>query len=160
MNVSRVLVVLVGLCLAGSGRASWWSDLLLRTKRPVVREMETTGYCNCETCCSWERSWFGFGHPVYTAGRLRGRRKEVGVTASGGQARLGTVAADTSVLPIGTLVFVPGFGWGHVEDRGGAIRGNRLDLWFEDHGQAKKWGRRKVPVKYWIPARDNSVTTP
>ena len=128
------------------------TDLMIRTKKPVVREMETTGYCNCGKCCSWKYSWFGFGPPVYTTGRLKGRRKEVGVTASGTDARLGTVAADTSKLPLGTLVFVPGFGWGRVEDRGGAITGDKLDLWFEDHDKALQWGRRKVPVKFWLPS--------
>ena len=127
-------------------------DLLVRTRAPFVRELETTGYCNCERCCSWTWSWHGFGNPVFTSGRLKGRRKEVGVTASGGQARLGTVAADTSVLPIGTLVFIPEFGWGRVEDRGGAIRGDRLDLWFDDHEKARRWGRRRVPAKVWLPA--------
>ena len=127
-------------------------DLLIRTKPPVVRELETTGYCNCERCCSWTWSWHGFGNPVFTSGRLKGRRKEVGVTASGGQARLGTVAADTSELPIGTLLYVQDFGWGRVEDRGGAIRGERLDLWFDDQAKARQWGRRKVPVKIWLPS--------
>lgn len=133
-------------------------DLLIRTQAPVVRELEATGYCNCPTCCSWAWSWHGFGNPVFTSGRLKGRRKEVGVTASGGQARIGTVAADTSVLPIGTLLFIQDFGWGRVEDRGGAIRGDRLDLWFDDHGKARRWGRRKVPVKVWLPSEKNPAT--
>ena len=136
-------------------------DLLIRTQAPFVREVEATGYCSCERCCSWTRSWHGFGHPVFASGRLKGRRKKVGRTADGGQARIGTVAADTSVLPIGTLVFIPEFGWGRVEDRGGAIRGNRVDLWFEDHDQALRWGRRKVKAKVWLPpARTDGPEAP
>jgi len=148
----RTLVLAAGGVWGGVCSGGWFDDFLIRTKRPVVREMETTGYCNCERCCSWEVSWHGFGAPVYTSGRLRGRRKVVGQTASGGQARIGTVAADTSRLPIGTLVFVPDFGWGRVEDRGGAIMGDKLDLWFEEHGKAQVWGRRKLPVKIWLPS--------
>ena len=128
-------------------------DLLLKTRPPTVREMETTGYCSCEKCCSWERSWFGFGEPVFSSGPLKGKRKQIGVTASGGQARVGTVAADTRVLPIGTLVYIAGFGWGRVEDQGGAIQGDKLDIWFDDHDKARQWGRRRrTPVKIWLPS--------
>ena len=148
----RTATAIVLLALPAYALAFRLEDLLIRTKAPVVREIEATGYCNCPSCCGWTWSWHGFGNPVYTSGRLKGRRKEVGVTASGGQARIGTVAADTSVLPIGTLVFIPEFGWGRVEDRGGAIRGNRVDLWFDDHEKALKWGRRKVSAKVWLPS--------
>lgn len=148
----RVATAIALLALPALCTGFRFTDLLIRTKEPVVREMETTGYCNCARCCSWTWSWHGFGNPVFTSGRLKGRRKEVGLTASGGQARLGTVAADTASLPIGTLVFIPEFGWGRVEDRGGAIRGDRLDLWFDDHEKARRWGRRKVAAKLWLPA--------
>ena len=64
----------------------------------------------------------------------------------------GTLAADTSVLPFGTIVEVPGYGYGRVEDRGGAIKGNRLDLWFPSHSEAQRWGRQKgVRVRVWKP---------
>ncbi len=128
-------------------------DVLIRTQKPVVRTMETTGYCNCEKCCSWQYSMFGFGPPVYTTGKLRGKRKEIGLTSSGTKARYGTVAADLKKLPIGTIVFIAGFGWGRVEDCGGAIVGDKLDIWFSDHQAAKKWGRKKVPVKIWLPVK-------
>ena len=126
------------------------TDLMIRTKPPVVKTMETTGYCNCGSCCSWEYSWFGLGPPVYVSGPLKGKRKQVGRTAGGTKTHVGTIAADTSKLPIGTLLYVPGYGWGRVEDRGGAIKGDKLDLWFEDHEKALQWGRRKTPVKIWL----------
>ena len=44
----------------------------------------------------------------------------------------GTIAADTKYYPFGTRMFVPGYGWGVVQDRGGAIKGrSRIDLYFE-----------------------------
>ncbi len=59
----------------------------------------------------------------------------------------GTIAADTRYYPFGTRMFVPGYGWGVVEDRGGAIKGpDRIDLYFDSHKEALKWGRQKVPV--------------
>ncbi len=60
----------------------------------------------------------------------------------------GTVAADTRYYPFGTRLYVPGYGHGVVEDRGGAIKGpRRIDLYFNDHDDALKWGRRTVEVR-------------
>jgi hypothetical protein len=60
----------------------------------------------------------------------------------------GTIAADTRYYPFGTELYVPGYGRGTVEDRGSAIKGpRRLDVYFEDHGEARHWGRRNVRVQ-------------
>lgn len=117
--------------------------------RPVDVVFEVTGYCNCRKCCSWERSWFGLGPPVFSKGAMRGKPKRVGETASGSRAKHGTVAADTAVLPFGSVVWVPGYGYGRVEDRGGAINGKKLDLWFSTHGAALRWGRKRMKVRVW-----------
>ena len=66
----------------------------------------------------------------------------VDLLASGGR----FAAADTSVLPFGTVLSVPGYGRCVVEDRGAAIKGNRLDLFFDGHDKALLWGRRTVLV--------------
>lgn len=67
-------------------------------------------------------------------------------TASGTWPKKGTVAADTSVLPFGTKVYIPGYGVGTVEDRGGAIKGNRLDVYLPSERDAIWWGRKNVDV--------------
>ncbi|WP_419658801.1 3D domain-containing protein [Desulfosarcina variabilis str. Montpellier] len=60
----------------------------------------------------------------------------------------GTLAADTRYYPFGTRIYVPGYGYGVVEDRGGAIKGQyRLDAYFNSHGKALKWGRQKLTVE-------------
>jgi len=57
-------------------------------------------------------------------------------------------AADTRYYSFGTEMFVPGWGWGVVEDRGGAIKGpDRLDLYFWLHRQALEWGKKWVEVE-------------
>jgi hypothetical protein len=62
--------------------------------------------------------------------------------------RPGTVAADTDFYPFGTEVYVPGYGWGVVEDRGGAIRGpDRLDVLMRSHRATERWGRRHLTVE-------------
>lgn len=59
----------------------------------------------------------------------------------------GTIAADTKYYRFGTRMFVPGYGWGVVEDRGGAIKGpDRIDLYMDEHKKALRWGRKRVPV--------------
>lgn len=62
------------------------------------------------------------------------------------------VAADSRVLPLGSMVSVPGYDQAKVVpvlDRGGAIKGNRLDLLFPTHEAARKWGVRHLPVTVW-----------
>lgn len=59
----------------------------------------------------------------------------------------GTIAADTNHYPFGTRMYVPGYGWGIVEDRGSAIKGpDRIDLYYDSHSDALHWGRKKVRV--------------
>ena len=77
-----------------------------------------------------------------------GRKKKIGVTASGKKAKPGrTIAADTSLYPFGTKMNIPGYGWGVVGDRGGAIKGGKIDLFFRTHKQALKWGRKTLQVE-------------
>lgn len=69
-----------------------------------------------------------------------------GITATGVRARRGIVAVDPRVIPLGTRLFVPGYGFGLAADTGGAIRGNIIDLCMEDYGEAMRFGRRDVKV--------------
>jgi hypothetical protein len=60
----------------------------------------------------------------------------------------GTIAADTRYYPFGTRMYVSGWGWGVVADRGSAIKGpDRIDLYFESHQEALAWGRRRMQVE-------------
>ncbi len=120
-----------------------------RGTKKMTRVMETTGYCKCGKCCGWKRRWF-LGKPRFSSGPSRGKRKKVGVTASGVKAKpQRTIAADTRRYPFGTVMYVPGWGYGRVEDRGGAIKGEKIDLYFKSHKQALKWGRVKKKVVVW-----------
>lgn len=113
--------------------------------------MEVTGYDSGPRSCGWEYNWQG--RPVYSYGPDKGKPKAVGITASGSRAKYGTIAADTKYYPFGTIMYVPGYGYGVVEDRGGDIKGrNRIDLWFPTESQAFEWGRQKnVRVQVWLP---------
>lgn len=69
-----------------------------------------------------------------------------GITATGVMARRGIIAVDPRVIPLGTRLFVPGYGFGLAADTGGAIQGNIIDLCMEDYGEAMRFGRRNVKV--------------
>uniref|UniRef100_A0A7S3BY41 3D domain-containing protein n=1 Tax=Prasinoderma singulare TaxID=676789 RepID=A0A7S3BY41_9VIRI len=60
----------------------------------------------------------------------------------------GTIAADTDHHPFGTRVFVPGYGWGTVADRGSMVAGaTRLDLFHDSHREALRWGKKTIVAK-------------
>lgn len=69
-------------------------------------------------------------------------------TASGAIAQEGvTIAADWDVYPPGTVLQVEGLGEYIVQDRGGAIKGLKIDVYFEDHDDALQFGRQEVRIK-------------
>lgn len=78
------------------------------------------------------------GHPQY------------GITYSGVKVTrdlYSTVAADLRVFPIGTILFIPDYGYGVVADKGGAIKGNKVDLYYETVKDVyEKWGKKTVDV--------------
>ena len=69
-----------------------------------------------------------------------------GKTASGLPVGVGVIAVDPSVIPLGTRVFVPGYGPAVAADVGTAIKGNIIDLWMPSTAQARAWGRRTVTI--------------
>lgn len=86
-----------------------------------------TAYCPCEKCCG-----------AYANG----------YTATGEKATQGvTIAADPDVLPMGTEIELDGHTY-TVQDTGGAIAGNRLDLYFDSHEDALRWGVQEKMVRW------------
>ena len=62
------------------------------------------------------------------------------------------VAADTSILPFGSMLTIPGYADDMIVpvlDRGGAIKGSRLDLLYPTHKEALQWGVQRLPVVVW-----------
>lgn len=78
--------------------------------------------------------------------------KHYGLTASGTKARPGAVAVDPRVIPLGTKLYVESldstsdYGFCVAEDTGGAIKNNKIDLFFNTANEVKSFGRRKVKV--------------
>lgn len=80
------------------------------------------------------------GHPAY------------GITASGTYAKVGTVAVDPRVIPLGTKMYIVStdgsvvYGYCTAEDTGGAIKGNKVDLFYNTTYECLQFGRRSVYV--------------
>lgn len=70
-----------------------------------------------------------------------------GRTASGRATAYGCVAVDPRVIPLGSRLYIPGYGWAVAADTGGAIVGNKIDVWFPSLGQCYQWGVRPVTIK-------------
>lgn len=67
-------------------------------------------------------------------------------TAMGTAIRYGVAAVDPNVIPLGTRLYIEGYGYARAEDTGGAIKGNKIDLVFGSKSQSNRWGRRTVRV--------------
>lgn len=74
------------------------------------------------------------------------------VTATGLRSGVGVVAVDPNVIPLGSLLYIEGYGYAVAGDTGGAIKGNIIDVFFYSTEDALQWGRRAVTV-YLLPGK-------
>lgn len=99
-------------------------------------EFRLTAYCSCEKCCG---KW-GVNRPLDKNG------KPIVYTASGKIAQAGyTIAADKSIYPFGTILYINGHPY-EVQDVGGAIKGNKIDVYFDNHQDALNFGVQYAEV--------------
>lgn len=109
---------------------------LANSKHKIVMVKEAESFI--AECTAYTAGYESTGktpdHPAY------------GITASGRKVSEGMIAADTSVLPFGTKVWIEGLGVFVVEDTGGDIKGNRIDIYMNDLDEAVKFGRQERRV--------------
>lgn len=67
-------------------------------------------------------------------------------TATGSRLKKGIVSVDPRIIPLGTKMFIEGYGYAIADDVGGAIKGSRIDLAFDSRSDALKFGRQTVKV--------------
>jgi len=72
-----------------------------------------------------------------------------GYTATMTRPRRGVVAVDPAVIPLGTVLYIEGYGWARAEDVGGMIKGCRVDVFMETREEALNWGRKWVEVRVY-----------
>ena len=105
----------------------------IETKESELKSLGSftvTAYCCCKKCCGKEPT-----HPAY------------GITKSGTKATEGrTIAVDPNIIPLGTTVYLNNTPY-IAEDTGSAIKGNKIDLFINDHQRAKVFGVQEMEVK-------------
>jgi Uncharacterized protein conserved in bacteria len=111
--------------LSGNSSSSSSTTVSRGSSSGKVITMVATGYDN-----SWESNYPYYGQPSYTGLPLQ----------------RGVVATDPNVIPMGTRLYVEGYGEAIAADQGGAIKGNRIDLYFDSHQEAMNWGIRTIKV--------------
>jgi 3D (Asp-Asp-Asp) domain-containing protein len=115
---------------------------------------ETAGLLSSAGSAAKKSRKIGHGHTPPPPPPKSGRKMVVsatcyilkGTTASGLPVGPGIVAVDPTVIPLGTRMYVPGYGKGIAADIGGGIKGNIIDLWYSTYAQCAKWGRRTVTI--------------
>ena len=95
------------------------------TRGTQTLDMVATGYDS-----SYESNYPFYGQPSYIGLPLQ----------------RGVIAVDPNVIPMGTRLYVEGYGDAIAADQGGAIKGNRIDLYFDSHQEAMDWGIKTVKV--------------
>ena len=111
-------------------------ELKIRSKLDEKLDVEYAGIFKCTAYCTEEYAHIcGEGH---------------GITSSGAKVQPGvTAAADISILPYGTVVYIENVGLRVIQDTGSAVKGNKLDVCVNTHEEALSWsgyGSRRV----WI----------
>ena len=93
----------------------------------AFEEFEATAYCACPKCCG---KWAD------------------GITASGTKVTAKrTIAVDSNLIPLGSKVEIEGLGTYIAEDTGSTIKGKIIDIYFDTHEEALKFGRQKVNIR-------------
>ena len=101
---------------------------MVKGMRPIVQDLNTSSYCSCEKCCG----------------------KTDGITASGEKAIAWHTVAAGKEYKIGTIIYItvlsdkPNGGWFIVQDRGGAISNDKLDIYLNTHSEAQQYGRKTL----------------
>ena len=117
--MNRCIALAAALLLVASAHAEWVE----------LGKYRVTGYCPCVRCCG----------------------KTDGITADGTNARTcpDRVVSAPRGIPFGTNLWIDGVGSVVVHDRGGKIKGRRMELFFQDHQAALDWGVQQRRVFIW-----------
>ncbi|MGP4078574.1 3D domain-containing protein [Pseudalkalibacillus sp. R45] len=127
---------------------------VIAKENPLAEMVDTEHYPKVEVVAT------GYTAGVESTGKTEAH-PAYGITKSGVKVRrdlYSTIAADTSVFPIGSILFIPGYGYGVVADTGSAIKNKKIDLYYKEVKDVyEKWGKKKVEV-FLIKKGNGSLT--
>ncbi len=116
-------------------------------KTPMVKDLSDLNKINSTIkSYSYKEMRLMEATAYYPGPECTGKYSKYGRTYTGKKARYGLVAVDPKVIPLGTELFIEGYGKAEAADIGGAIKGNKIDLCFTTYAEAKKYGRKKIKV--------------
>lgn len=135
--VDKIIQISTKIVSRGANRVAYSASTVAASVdgiEPQVRTLNTSAYCPCAQCCG----------------------KSNGITSSGAPAKEWYTVAAGSGYPIGTVIYIPALadkpngGWFVVEDRGGAISNNRIDVFMGSHSAALQYGRKNLECYIYI----------
>ncbi|WP_010647325.1 3D domain-containing protein [Oceanobacillus massiliensis] len=139
---------------------------IAKTKQKYISSDEIDGPKTIEEAIDFQQfptatvSATGYTAGVESTGKTADH-PEYGITYSGVKVKrdlYSTIAADLDVFPIGTILWVPGYGYGVVADKGSAINGNKLDLYYPTVDDVyAKWGKKELEV-YIVEMGDGTLS--
>lgn len=103
------------------------------TEYEKVVSVRATAYCLCKKCTGKTPSSPGYGHTASGFVIIPGQDMKV-------------ISVDPTVIPLGSQVYVEGYGYAIAADTGGAIKGNKIDVYKDTHALALQWGVKNVNV--------------
>lgn len=138
---------------------------ILPANKKISSQTEATE-TSLETAINWKKYpsakviATGYTAGIESTGKTK-NHPQYGITYSGVRVKrdlYSTIAADLNVFPIGTILFIPGYGYGVVADKGSAIKGNKIDLYYETVEDVyNEWGKKEVEV--FVIERGNGKIT-
>ncbi len=124
-----VIIGIIAITITAGKRVSNLEEIAKKAQKyeqqSKLHTWRVTAYCPCKKCCG---------------------RFSDGITASGKPAK-GKIVAAPEGIPFGTWINIPGYGWAEVLDRGGSIKGRRLDVLFPTHQEALVWGVQYLEIE-------------
>lgn len=124
-KIKRIAVLTFVLILVSSISITTKSVEAVNTKEVYIIKVTASAYCPCNICCG----------------------KSDGITKTGAVAKQGrTIAVDPSVIALGSVVKIDGKEY-IAQDTGGSIKGYKIDLFFENHNDAKEYGIKMIEIE-------------
>ena len=105
------------------------ASLLLSSQKNVVKP-DTHSYKQKYVVTAYSQGEKGVGNFTYTGNRVK----------------KGTIAVDPKYIPLGSKIYVPGYGWGIADDIGGKIKKRHIDVYLNSRHSASRWGRKYMHI--------------